>query len=105
MYLPTTLIRQWYFWTGQSKLTFENLVIGEFQMFIKAQIEIWEILVHFKDSTAENVSLKSIQIRRETQKILTSRNLMQVRLSANQNVRTIEVITAAFYVRSQWLFL
>ena len=28
-YLPTTLILQWHFSTNQSKLTFENLVIGD----------------------------------------------------------------------------
>ena len=71
MFLPSTLIWQWHFSTDQSKLTFENLVIGDvtcLQLVLVSNIHQrpkWNLgnlrsflNFSFKDLTAENVSLK-----------------------------------------------
>ena len=64
-YLPTTLIWQWPFSTDQSKLTFENLVIGDVACLQLVYLYVTQTCLH---------------------------TLMQARLSANQSARTILVI-------------
>ena len=101
-HLPTTLIWHWHFKTMWWSAMWRVYNSFWFQMFIKAQIEIWEIFVHFL------ISVSKIWQRRvypwkysnspRNAKIFTSHNAvcilssMQARLSANQSARTILVI-------------
>ena len=113
-YHRTTIIWQWHFSTHQSKLTFENLVIGTVVclqlVFVSNnhQGPSWNLgNLHsflnfsFKDLTDKNVSLKVFKFAMNhinlyiTQPCLHT--LMQACLSAKQSMHTI-LVTVLLYI-------